>query len=253
MASGLFGVGGGVLLTPIQYWLYTSGGMEGNLATRLAFGTSLAVVVPTMISGALAHNARNMVNWKAAAQMGVAAIFGGLTGGTLATHLPGNLLRVFFAVLIVMIAIRMVWHIHTSKDCKQQGSVCTHLLLGCCIGLISGLTGIGGGILLVPVLVIYLGYPIHQAIGTSSACLIFSSTGAVIAYAINGIGVANLPPFSIGYVDLLSFGLLVFTTAPLARLGVRYAYRCSCRNLQVFFAGLLILIGILMLLTSAAH
>jgi uncharacterized membrane protein YfcA len=248
-ASGLFGIGGGVLMSPVQFWLYTTGGMDSTLATRVAFGTSLAVMLPTMISGALGHHKRGAVNWQAAVPMGIAAIFGGLAGGTLAAHLPGIVLRVFFALLILAIAIRMVWHICECPACEMRGSAGMHVLLGFSIGVVSGLAGVGGGALLVPALVILLGYPIHKAVGTSSACLIFSSAGAVTAYIINGMGVAGLQQYSLGYVDLLTFAILAVTTIPLAQFGVRCAHGCSGRNLQIFFAGLLVLIGLAMLLS----
>jgi uncharacterized membrane protein YfcA len=249
-ASGLFGVGGGFLMTPVQYWLYTAGGIDGTLATRLAFGTSLAVMIPTMTSAAFAHHRRGAVNWHAAILMGCAAVFGGLTGGTIAAHLPGYVLRTFFALLIIATAVRMIWHIQACSTCKPRGSTGIYLLIGFLIGIVSGLAGIGGGVLLVPVLVILLGYPMHTAVGTSSACLIFSSTGAVTAYVINGWGMAGLPPYSMGYVNLMTFAILAATTIPLARFGVRCAYRCSGRNLQILFAGVLIVIGGMMLISG---
>jgi uncharacterized membrane protein YfcA len=248
--SGLFGVGGGSLMTPVQFWLYSGGGMDSTLATRLAFGTSLAVIIPTMISGALAHHNHGVVNWRAAIPMGCAAVFGGLSGGMVASHIPGSVLRMFFAVFLLLIAVRMVWHLRECKECEIRGSIIQYMVIGFFIGVLSGLTGLGGGALLVPVLVILLGYPIHRAVGTSSACLIFSSAGAVTAYIINGWGVAGLPPYSLGYVDLVTFAILAATTIPLSRLGVRYAHACSGRNLQILFAGLLILIGILMLISG---
>jgi uncharacterized membrane protein YfcA len=246
-ASGLFGVGGGFLMTPVQYWLSLTGGMDPTLTTRLAFGTSLAVMIPTMISGALAHHKRGAVDWVAALPMGIAAVFGGLAGGTLAASLPGIVLRMFFSALIILMAIRMVLHIRDCPACEPRGSAGIHLVIGFTIGIISGLAGIGGGILLVPIFVIVLGYPIHRAVGTSSACLIFSSAGAVTAYIVNGIGVTGLPPYSIGYVDPVTFALLAITTIPLARFGVVCAHRCSGRHLQLVFAGLLIIIGVVML------
>jgi len=97
--------------------------------------------------------------------------------------------------------------------------------------------------------VIFIGYPMHTAVGTSSACLIFSSSGAVIAYIINGLGVAGLPPYTIGYVDLVTFAILAATTIPLARFGVQCAHACSGRNLQIVFAVILILIGGMMLVS----
>jgi uncharacterized membrane protein YfcA len=247
--SGLFGVGGGSLMTPVQFWLYTTGGMDSTLATRLAFGTSLAVIIPTMISGALAHHKHGAVEWHAALPMGVAAIFGGLAGGIAASFVPGHVLRLFFAIFILIMAVRMVWHIRECSECEMRGSVIRFLVTGFFIGILSGLTGLGGGALLVPVLVFLFGYPIHRAVGTSSACLIFSSCGAVIAYVITGWGVAGLPPYSIGYVDLLTFAILAVTTIPAARIGVRFAHSCSGRNLQILFAILMVLIGLSMLVS----
>ena len=250
-ASGLFGIGGGVLMSPVQFWLYTAGGIDSTLATRIAFGTSLAVMLPTMISGALGHHKRGAVNWVAAVPMGIAAIFGGLAGGTFATHVPGIVLRMFFALITILLAIRMVWNLREcpaeevrESNGEPRGSAGIHLLLGFCIGIVSGLAGVGGGAVLVPILVIMLGYPIHRAIGTSSACLIFSSAGAVIAYIFNGMGVAGLSAY------ILTFAILAVTTIPLARVGVRLAHSCSDRNLQILFAGLIVLIGVMMIVSG---
>lgn len=110
--------------------------------------------------------------------------------------------------------------------------------------------GVYSGALLVPVLVLLLGYPIHRAVGTLSACPIFSSAGAVTAYIVTGWGVAGLPPYSLGYFDLLTFAVLSATTIPAARVGVRFAHSCSGRNLQIAFAGLLVVIGMLMLVSG---
>lgn len=246
--SGAFGVGGGSLMTPVQFWLYTAGGMDGTLATRVAFGTSLAVIIPTMISGALAHHNRGAVDWQAALPMGFAAVFGGLAGGMTASRLPGSLLRMFFALFILVIAARMFWKV---RECdareKDRGSAIIFCITGFFIGIVSGLTGLGGGALLVPVLVLLIGFPIHRAVGTSSACLIFSSAGAVTAYIISGWGMAGLSPYSAGYVDLLTAVILAATTIPFARLGVRFAHSCSSHTLQQLFAVLLVVVGLSML------
>lgn len=248
--SGALGVGGGSLMTPVQFWLYTAGGMDSTLATRLAFGTSLAVIIPTVISGTLAHHKRKAVDWQAAVPMGLAAVLGGLGGGMAASYLPGTVLRVFFAGFLLVMAVRMIWHVRDCPACNPHGSVAGFLTIGLLIGILSGLTGLGGGALLVPILVVLLGYPIHRAVGTSSACLIFSSTGALAAYIINGMSVSGLPQYSLGYVDLVTFAILAATTIPLARFGVRCAHACSSRNLQIVFAVLLVVIGVAMLVSG---
>ena len=247
VVSGAFGVGGGSIMTPVQFWLYTGSGMDSTIATRLAFGTSLAVIIPTMISGALGHHRRGAVDWKAAIPMGCAAVFGGFAGGLFASQIPGSTLRLFFAGFILIMAVRMVWQLRECPTCEPRASTAGFLLIGFFIGILSGLTGLGGGALLVPILVILLGYPIHRAVGTSSACLIFSAAGALVAYVITGTGVADLPPYAIGYVDIVTFAVFAATTIPLARVGVRFAHSCSGRNLHILFAGFLVLIGISML------
>ena len=248
--SGAFGVGGGSLMTPVQYWLSTADGIDGTLATRLAFGTSLAVIIPTMISGALAHHRRGAVDWQAAVPMGIAAVFGGFAGGLAAARLPGSLLRLGFAAFLIVIAVRMVRDIRECPACETRGSIPGFVLIGFVIGIVSGLTGLGGGALLVPVLVILLGYPIHRAVGTSSATLIFSSAGAVTGYIVSGWGTAGLPAWSAGYVSLPTAAILAVTTIPCARLGVHFAHSRSGRNLQLLFAGLLVVVGISMLLSG---
>ena len=138
--SGAFGVGGGSLMTPVQFWLYTFGGIDSTLAIRIAFGTSLAVILPTMISGALAHHRHGAVEWHAALPMGVAAIFGGLAGGIAASHVPGHVLRLFFAIFILIVAVRMFWRVRECAESEMRGSAVQFLVTGFFIGVLSGLT-----------------------------------------------------------------------------------------------------------------
>jgi hypothetical protein len=248
-ASGFFGIGGGFLMVPVQYWLLASGGINETLATRIAFGTGLAVMVPTMLSGAYGHHRKGVVNWPAAIPMGIAAVFGGLAGGTLASWLPGMALRIIFSLALVIMSMRMLWEVRDCHICDIRGSPGAHISLGLLIGIISGLAGIGGGVVLVPILVVVFRYPMRTAVGTSSACLIFSSAGAVTAYALNGWGVAGLPPYSLGYVNLIQWAALAATTIPLALVGVRFCHVCSERKLRIIFAGIMIFIGVLMLMS----
>jgi len=237
-------------MVPVQYWLLSSTGLDNTLAMRIAFGTGMAVTFPTVASAAYGHSKRGTVYWGAVIPMGISAVLGGLLGGTLASHLPGDILRIFFSFLVILMAVRMVFKIreYTGYDIKQ--GLMIHVTVGLLIGVLSGLAGIGGGIVLVPILVILLKYPMHYAIGTSSACIMFSSAGSVIAYIYNGLGVAGLPFSSIGYVDLLQWILLAVTTIPMAQVGVRYAHRIKASSLQWLFAVLMVAIGVLMLVMN---
>ncbi|HNX92995.1 MAG TPA: TSUP family transporter, partial [Syntrophomonas sp.] len=91
---------------------------------------------------------------------------------------------------------------------EARNSILKYVLWGLGVGVVSGLTGIGGGVILVPVMVIAMGFSIYQAIGTSSITIAFNAAGGIIAYAINGLGVSGLPDYCLGYIDLLQFALL---------------------------------------------
>ncbi|HWQ65066.1 MAG TPA: sulfite exporter TauE/SafE family protein [Methanospirillum sp.] len=247
-ASGMVGVGGCFIMVPVQYWLLVGDGLDSTLAIRVAFATGLAVTLPTVMTSALGHHRKGAVDWQTAIPMGVAAVVGAVTGGTIATFLPGQVLKTFFAVLVTLMAVRMLWNVKECSVCPPRQSLPVLLFIGFCIGNITSLAGVGGGVVLVPILVLLLHYPVHTAIGTSSACLIFSSAGAVATYLWHGLGVAGLPPYSIGYVDLVQWGVLVATTIPLSIVGVKYAHRCPAKILRYFFATLMFIVGVLMLI-----
>jgi len=245
-AAGLLGVGGCFIMVPVQYWLFLNEGLDPTLAIRMAFGTSLAVVLPTAASGAIGHNRRGAVDLKAAACLGTTGVIGAFLGGFVAAQLPGDPLRMIFGLVVLASAARMVlFHPCEGGACREV-KVRTYLLWGVPIGLICGLSGIGGGVLLVPVLVVAMGFEIHRAIGTSTLAIVFTSLGGIASYLANGLGVEGLTPYSLGYIDLLQWVLLAGTSVPMARLGVRYAHRLPGRELFIFFTLLLIYIGLKM-------
>ncbi len=98
--SGLLGVGGGIILVPAMVVLL---GFE----PKLAVGTSLAIIIPTALSGALTHLSRGNVDLRAAGLIALGAIGGAYVGAAAASVLPGNVLQRIFAVVMVVVAIRM--------------------------------------------------------------------------------------------------------------------------------------------------
>lgn len=246
---GLLGTGGGFLMVPVQIWALTSQGIDPTLATRVAFGTSLAVVLPTAISGCRGHNCRGVVLWRAGTVIGLFGMVGGFLGGTIAAHAPGELLRTIFGFVIMLAALRMLFASNLQPRQKpDDGSedIWQYAVWGLLTGIVSGLIGIGGGVILVPAMVIAMGFGIFQAIGTSTVAIAFNAFGGVIAYIVNGMGVEGLPEYCIGYIDVLQFALLTTASVLSAQLGVKAAHRLPAEKLKYIFVIMMIYIGLKM-------
>ncbi len=250
-ASGLLGVGGGFIIVPVTYWVIVATGIPATIAIKIAFGTSLLVILPTAISGAWKHNKEKTVQWKAALALGLCGLVGALVGATLAAHLPGEALKIGFGGLLLAVALWMGLGMVPKLARETEETRNKFLLLAACgfpIGMVTGLTGLGGGVLVVPALVLVASFPMHLAIGTSVASIIFISLGGVIGYVINGLGVPGLLPHSIGYINLPIWLCLAATSIPLAQLGARTAHALPVKPLKYIFIAFLVYAGLRMLL-----
>jgi uncharacterized membrane protein YfcA len=246
-ASGLLGIGGAFIMTPIQYFIYTDMGISTDIAIKLAFGTNLMVVLPTALSGVWRHNKNGVVYWKVAGIMGGCGMVAAFGGSTLASHLSGELLKVIFGIVVIACAVRML--IGGAQEIVEDPESNPWLWVAWAIpiGLLTGILGIGGGILVIPVMVIALKFSMHNAIATSLAMMIFTSIGGLIGYIVNGLNVVGLPSYSIGYVNLLAFILLAVTSVSMAQVGAIMAHRLKARQLRYIFISIMFYMGLKML------
>jgi uncharacterized membrane protein YfcA len=237
-------------MVPISYWIILAMGVPPDIAIRIAFGTSLLVILPTAISGNWRHSKKKAVHWKTALILGSCALVGGLFGATVATHLPGEILEIGFGGLVLAIALWMGLGIMPKLKREVEEPRNNLGLVAACgfpIGMVSGLTGLGGGALIVPMLVLALNFPIHIAIGTSVASIMFASLGGIAGYIINGLGVSGLLPHSVGYVNLSIWLCLAATSIPLAQLGARAAHALPAKQLRYIFIAFMVYAGLRMI------
>ncbi|HEX7136180.1 MAG TPA: sulfite exporter TauE/SafE family protein [Iamia sp.] len=169
--SGLFGVGGGILMVPAMVLLL---GME----QRRAHGTSLTAILPIAVSGTIGYAVEGKVDWPVAAWLTLgAAGLGAMIGTHLLHVLPRRVLAYGFAGLLLATAVRMA--LDASDAGGRAGlTIATVLVLvaiGVVTGILAGLLGVGGGIVVVPVLVVGLGLPAAVAKGTSLAMVVPTS------------------------------------------------------------------------------
>lgn len=246
-ASGLLGVGGGFIMVPIQYWLLTTMGIDPTIAIRVSLGTSLAVILPTAISGAYGHYRKDAVLLKPVFFLAITGIMGGFIGGTIASNLPGDVLTLIFGFSVLIVALIMLIINNKGSDEKPRENIFYYLAGGLFIGIMSGLLGVGGGFITVPFMVILMRYDIHRSIGTSTAVIVFTSIGGIISYILNGIGVIGLPPYSLGYINMIQFVFLAAASIPAAQIGVRAAHSLPSKRLNYIFIAMLVYIGLKMI------
>jgi hypothetical protein len=245
--SGLLGIGGGIIMTPVQYWIYTSAGMNPDLAIKISFATSLAVILPTAASGVWRHQRQGNINWRAATFMGIFTAIGGFIGATIATHISGSVLKVAFGVILLLIAIRMI----TVKVFDVQRPVKENLwlwfALALPIGILTGILGIGGGVFVVPMLVLILGFCMRNATATSLAMMLFTSLGGIAGYIVNGLNAPNLPGYTLGYINWPAWIALTVGSIGMAQVGALVAHKVSGKILTYILVALQIYISLEML------
>jgi hypothetical protein len=246
-ASGLLGSGGGFIMTPVQYAVFTDMGMSTDIAIKLAFGTSLLVMLPTVVSGVWRHHKRGAVRWKAAIIMGICGFMSSFGGVEIADILPGTTLKVVFGAVVLAGGIRMLVSRPTKSEQEPKDNPWLLVAWAIPIGIVTGMTGLGGGVVAVPIMVLALKFKMHNAVATSLAMIIFTSTGGVIGWIIKGLGIPNLPAYSVGYVNLPTWFILAVTSIGMAQVGAMVAHRLPARQLRWIFTAVMFYVALRML------
>jgi hypothetical protein len=246
-ASGLLGVGGGFLIVPLQYFMLKYIGVNPDLAMLISLGTSLAIIVPTSLSGAYRHSHKLDNIIKPGIQLGIFGIIGGAIGGFVASGLPSRILEIIFGCLLLFIAVKNFIEINKEKEeAKIPFNLFTTAVIGLLVGFSSGLLGVGGGIFLIAILTAILGFSLIEAIGTSSVFICLTAIGGLLSYIVSGWGVSTFP-YSIGYVSIINFLLIACFSVPMASLGAKYAHKVPQKKLKIVFSILVLYIALKML------
>ena len=233
--AGLFGVGGGAIIVPILYQVFTTLDVPESVRMPLSVGTSLAIIIPTSIAAYRAHRAKNAVDQPILRLWAIPCFMGVVAGSVIAAFAPSWLFKIVFIVIaggnaILLLVGRKDWRIM-----EHEPGTWPMRSLGFLIGIISSLMGISGG-MLSNVLLLMLGRTIQQAVATSSGLGVFISIPGAIGYIFAGWGkMVLLPPFSIGFISLIGFLLLTPLSVLLAPIGARLAHGLSKRSLELAY------------------
>lgn len=244
--AGLLGVGGGIVIVPVLYFLFQHFGTSPDIAMFVAVGTSLATIIATSISSVRSHHKKGAVDWPLLKSWSIGVVVGVIVGTFVASKLDGHALTVIFSIIAFIVALRMLFN-------KQGGHIRDGLpgqplefIFAFIIGSLSVMVGIGGGSITVPILTAY-NFPMRKAVACASGIGLVIALPGAIGFVISGWGVENLPFASLGYVNLLGFVLIVPMTVLCAPLGAKIAHSVNPVYLKKGFAVFLLFTSVKMM------
>lgn len=224
--AGLFGVGGGVVMTP---------GVQVLLAAPpiVALATPLPAIFPTALAGAFTYARRGELDARAAAWLAGPGLAAAALGAWLTEVVETSLLLLVTAVLLAWQAVRILRSgRRRAKELARETSAGVLAAIGVVAGLVSGLLGIGGGLVIVPLLAGWLGMPLKRALGTSLLAIVALVVPGTIVHA------------TLGHIDLGIFAALTVGAVPGARLGAGLALGARERTLRLAVGAFLLLIAL---------
>ena len=232
--AGLLGVGGGIVVVPALFWFFTAQGFSPDSIMQMALGTSLAAIMFTSVSSLRAHHRRGAVLWPIVKAITPGILIGTFAGSCVAAKLPTGFLKGFFVCFLYYVAIQMLLNIKP-KASRQIPGQAGMFGAGFGIGAVSSLVGIGGGTLSVPFMV-WCNIAMHTAVGTSAAIGFPIALAGTVGYVVNGLGAANLPPLSFGYIYLPALVGVAAVSIVTAPYGAKLAHKLPVPTLKRFFA-----------------
>jgi len=248
--AGLLGIGGGLVIVPVlSSILLHFAILPPEQVVITAIATSLASILFTSTSSAIAHHKNGNVPWNLAPSVMTGVALGALISGFMAALLPGNVVRLVFAVSVVLIALKMFYSSTKSDSAtiRQMPNKGLLTFFTTITGGLSAMIGIGGGALLVPLLT-FFSLDMKKAIGCASACGIVIALFGSIGYISSGSAHFALEDGFAGFVYLPALLGIVCTSWFTAPLGAKATHTLPVPLIKKIFAVLLLVIAATMVM-----
>lgn len=236
---GLVGGGGSILTVPILVYIL---GQDVHEATA----TSLVIVGVTSLVGAVPHATEGRISLRTALVFGSAGIAGAYAGTALNRLVSGPVILLLFGALMLVVSARMALSRKRKPGPGQAveyvpaGLQWPALAAGLVVGVMTGFFGVGGGFLIVPALVLVLGFPMRSAVGTSLVIIAINSAAGASAQLGNGA------------IDLTLASLFIVGGIAGSLLGAKAAGKVDEARLSQGFAGMIALVGMYLIIQNAS-
>jgi len=244
--AGLLGVGGGIVIVPVLYFMLQTLGVSPASAIALATGTSLMTIIPTSMSAIRSQQARGNIDWSLVKRWLPSMVIGVLCGAWIVTQIHGNQLSLVFGSIALLVAINMLFRANAEPAFSNLPSTSAQRGLSFFVGGLSVMAGIGGGTLSVPLLT-SCSMKAQKAVGNASVFGFIIAVPGALMLLLATQTPADAPALTFGYVNLVAVLAIVPLTVLFAPVGVAIGQKLDPSLLKKIFAVFLILTGARML------
>jgi len=249
--AGLLGLGGGMTMVPVLTFVFTRQGFAPDHVVHMAIATATATILFTSIASMREHHRHGAVLWPVVAALAPGIIVGSLAGPLAVGGMSTALLSAFFGVFVAAAATNILLD-RKPKPTRELPGKAGLFAVGGGIGLISSMVGAGGAFISVPFMTA-CNVRIHNAVATSAALGLPIAAAGTVGYLIAGLRQPDLPPYTVGYLNLPALFSIASASMLAAPAGARMAHRWPVARLRRAFAALLYVVASFFLWKVFAH
>ena len=231
--AGLFGIGGGLIMVPVLFYIFSFIGIEQAFVMHLAIGTSFSIIIPNSIISTITHMKFKAVDFSIVKTFGVFVVIGVVLGTIFAVSLKTSSLVLFFSIMTMIFAIYFLIEKEKINPIPRKINLIYRVICGFLSGFLSAPMGIGGGVFNTPIFKIF-GYPINVAIGSSAAIGFLIALIGAIGFAASGSYLNINAPLSLGFVNIPTFLIFIPITTFMAKIGAESVHKFDKRLIGKF-------------------
>jgi len=232
--AGFFGIGGGLIMVPILFYIFNFAGIEQTFIMHLALGTSFSIIIPTSIISTMTHMKFKAVDFSIVKTFGAFVAIGVVFGTVFAVSLKTSSLVLFFSIMTMLFSLYFLTAKEKINPKPRKINLIYRVICGFLSGFLSAPMGIAGGVINTPVLKMF-GYPIKVAIGCSAAVGFVIALIGAIGFAVSGSYLNINIPLSLGFVNIPTFLIFVPITMFMAKIGAKTVHKFDKRLIGKLF------------------
>jgi len=240
--AGFFGIGGGLIMVPILFYLFNFSGIEQAYVMHLALGTSFSIIIPTSIISTMTHMKFKAVDFNIVKTFGVFVAVGVVCGTIFAVSLKTSSLVLFFSIMTMLFSIYFLTAKEKVNPTPRKINLIYRVVCGFSSGFLSAPMGIAGGVINTPILKMF-GYPIKVAIGCSAAVGFVIAVIGAIGFAISGSYLDIKVSLSLGFINIPTFLIFAPITMFMAKIGAKSVHKFDKKLIGKLFGVYLFIIS----------